>query len=63
MPVNRGPSLASCNAAIASAAVADIDARQAREEAHRQWSEEAFRAVVRRPERIAFVDSRGRPSE
>jgi hypothetical protein len=52
--VNRGPSFASCSAAIAAAVVADIEARQAREEAHRRWSEATFRAVLRRPDRIAL---------
>jgi hypothetical protein len=34
--------------------VADAKARQQREEAHRQWSEDAFRAMMRRPDRVAL---------
>jgi hypothetical protein len=52
--VNRGPSLASASSAIVVALLADSKARQERLEAHRQWSEEAFRAVVRRPDRVAL---------
>jgi hypothetical protein len=42
--------------AIAEAVIADATARQEREEAHRQWSEEAFRAVQRRPLSVAWKD-------
>jgi hypothetical protein len=51
--VNRGPSLATCSVAIVAAIEADAKARREREEAHRRWSEEASRAVQRRPESIA----------
>ena len=59
----RGPSLASCSAAIVVALEADVRAPQERAEAHRRASEAAFRAVLRRPDRVALVDSHGRPSE
>jgi len=58
MPVNRGPSFLSCSAAIVAAVVADAVAREQREEAHRRWSEEAFRAVLRRPDRVALQNGR-----
>jgi hypothetical protein len=62
VPVNRGPSLASCSAAIAAAAVADIEARQERNAA--AWRhDEAVRAVERYPLQVALVDPHGRPSE
>jgi hypothetical protein len=54
VPVNRGPSFASCSTAIVAAVVADIEAREQREDAHRRWFEEASRAVQRRPDRIAL---------
>jgi hypothetical protein len=63
VPVNRGPSFASCSTAIAVAVVADIEARLEREEAYRQEREEAFRAAERYPQRVALVDPHGRPSE
>jgi hypothetical protein len=43
--------------------VAGIEARLEREEGHRRWSEEAFRAVVRHSDRIALVDPHGHPTE
>lgn|GEM_PF-6547844 len=56
MAVNRGPSLLSCSDAIAAAVVADIVARQQREEAaHRRW-QEASRAVMRRPLSVAWIE-------
>jgi hypothetical protein len=63
VPAPRGPSLASCSDAIARAVIANIEARQEREEAHRRWSEQAFRAVLRRPDKIALVDQHGHPAE
>jgi hypothetical protein len=51
--VPRGPSLASCFAAIAAALVADIAARLEREEAYRQGRAEAFRAAERYPLKVA----------
>ena len=56
--VSRGPSLASCSDAIASAIVADIVAREQRQEAALERREEAFRAVMRRPLSVALVDRR-----
>jgi hypothetical protein len=53
--VNRGPNLASCSAAIAAAVIADAEAREQREEAHRRSSEEVRRAVMRRPDRVALT--------
>ena len=64
--VSRGPSLASCSDAIASAIVADIVAREQRQEAALERREEAFRAALRRPQSIALVDPqkvRPHPSE
>lgn len=58
MPVNRGPSLANCSAAIVAAIEADAEARQQREEAARRRRDEAFRAVLRHPQRIALVQLR-----
>jgi hypothetical protein len=60
VPVNRGPSYLRCSTAIVAAAVADIAAREQREEAHRRRSEEAFRAVQQRPEKIALVSPHSR---
>lgn len=54
MAVNRGPSYLHCSDAIAAAVVADIEAREQREEAHRRWCGEAWRAVIQRPEAIAW---------
>jgi hypothetical protein len=61
--VPRGPSLASCSAAIAAAVVADAKAREERESAHQRWFEQAARAVDRRPDRVKWVDPLGRSSE
>jgi hypothetical protein len=55
---NRGPSLLSCSDAIAAAVIADATARQEREEAAQRRREEAWRAVMRYPQRIALVDLR-----
>ena len=55
--VDRGHSDKACNAASADAVIADATAREAREDARQRRSEEASRAVMRRPERIALVDS------
>jgi hypothetical protein len=52
--VPRGPSLANCSAAIAAAIEADIVAREKREDAARRRSQEAFRAVMRRPLSVAW---------
>jgi hypothetical protein len=51
--VNRGPSLASCSAAIVDAIVADIVAREQPEAAYRQEREAAFRAAERYPLKVA----------
>jgi hypothetical protein len=56
--VNRGPSLASCSAAIAASIEADAKARGERQAAHERWREDAMRAVMRRPERVALIDPR-----
>ena len=56
--VNRGPSLLSCSDAIAAAVVADIVAREQREEAAQRQREEAWRAVLRRPLSAALVEPR-----
>jgi hypothetical protein len=56
VPVNRGPSLRGTSDAIAAAVVADIEAREQREEDARQRRDEAFRAVIRHPERVALVE-------
>jgi hypothetical protein len=61
VPVNRGPSLASASTAIADAVVTDATARYKREEAHQRWREEASRAVMRRPERLAWMPEPSRP--
>jgi hypothetical protein len=64
--VNRGPSLASCSAAIAAAAIADATAKEKREEAAERRREEAFRAVQRYPLRVALADAQNvapRPCE
>jgi hypothetical protein len=55
VPVNRGPSFASCSAAIVAAIEADATARQKREAAYRQEREEAFRAAERYPQRVALM--------
>jgi hypothetical protein len=57
VPVNRGPSLANCSTAIAAAVIADATAPEEREDARQRRNEAAARAVMRRPERIAPVDS------
>jgi hypothetical protein len=56
VPVNRGPSFADCSTAIAAAVVADIVAREQREEAARRRSQEVSRAVMRRPLSVAWID-------
>jgi hypothetical protein len=48
----------SCSAAIAAAVVADIVAREQREEAAQRQREEAWRAVLRRPLSAALVEPR-----
>jgi hypothetical protein len=55
--VNRSPSFASCSTAIAAAVLADALAREQRVEAAQRRREETVRAALRRPERIAVVDS------
>ena len=55
--MDRGHSDKACNAASADAVIADATAREAREDARQRRCEEASRAVMRRPERIALVDS------
>lgn len=59
--VPRGPSLASCSAAIVAAVIADATAAQEREEAYRRWREEAFRAGERYPLKVALVDASHEP--
>ena len=56
--VNRGPSLLSCSDAIAAAVVADIVAREQRDEAAQRLRDEAFRSVVWRPLSVALVEPR-----
>jgi hypothetical protein len=56
MIVPRGPSLANCSAAIAAAVVADIVAREQREEEFRRLRDEAHRAVMRRALSVAWVE-------
>jgi hypothetical protein len=56
VPVPRGPSLANCSAAIAAAIEADAKARHEREEAALRRMEQAHRAVMRRPARIALQE-------
>jgi hypothetical protein len=54
--VNRGPSLANCSTAIVAAVVAEMVAREQREEVAQRRREEALHAVIRHPQRIACVD-------
>jgi hypothetical protein len=62
MTVSRGHSFAACNAAITAAVIADAEAWQEREDARQERSEEAFVAMLRRPESIKWVEpSRERP--
>jgi hypothetical protein len=57
--VPRGPSLASCSAAIVAAIEADAEARQERRGSRSAAPvEEASRAVMRRPLSIALVERR-----
>ncbi len=53
--VPRGPSLASCSAAIVAAIEADVRAREQRAEAAERSREQAVRAAMRYPERVALM--------
>lgn len=54
MPVPRGPSLASCSVAIATAVIADALEREQRYRARQRCSELALRAVLLRPEAVGW---------